>query len=65
MTVINEGWLPCFTNFFDKMSAGSGVANNEIKRNLQFGEELQKPTITSFKKRTVYSEFKGNIWVLI
>ena len=29
--------------FFDKKSAGSGVANNEIKQNLQLAKELHKP----------------------
>ena len=48
--------------FFDKKSAsGSGVANNEIKQNLQLAEELHKPIINNFKKRTVYLEFKDNI----
>ena len=48
---------------FDKKSAsGSGVANNEIKQNLQLAEELHKPIIRNFKKRTVYSEFKDNVW---
>ena len=50
-------------NFFDKKSAsGSGVANNEIKQNLQLAEELHKPITRNFKKRTLYSEFKDNIW---
>ena len=48
--------------FFDKKSAGSGVANNEIKQNLQWAEELHKPIIRNFKKTTVYSEFKDNLW---
>ena len=48
--------------FFDKNSNGSGVANNEIKQNLQLAKELHKPIIRNFKKRTVYSGFKGNIW---
>ena len=49
--------------FFEKKStSGSGVANNEIKQNLQLVEELHKPIIRNFKKRTVYSEFKDNIW---
>ena len=46
--------------FFDKKSAGSGAnthANNEI-----LTEELHKPVIRKFKKRTIYSEFKDNIW---
>ena len=49
--------------FFNKKSAsGSGVDNNEIKQNLQLAEELHKPIIRNFKKRKVYSRFKGNIW---
>ena len=47
--------------FFDKKSTGSGIANNEIKQNLQLAEELHKPIIRNFKKRTVYSGFKDNI----
>ena len=48
--------------FFDKKSAsGSGVANNEIKQNLQLAEKLQKTIIRNFKKRTVYSDIKENI----
>ena len=49
-------------NFFEKKLAGSGVGNNEIKQNLQWPEELHKPIIRNFKKRTVYSRFKDNIW---
>ena len=45
--------------FFDKKSAslpdksvsGSGVANNEIKQNLQLAKDLHKPIIRKFKKR--------------
>ena len=49
--------------FFNKKSAlGSGAANNETKRNLQLAEELHKPVIRNFEKRTVYPEFKDNIW---
>ena len=49
--------------FFDKKStSGSGVANNEIKQNLQLAEELHKPIIRNFTKRTVYSGFKDIIW---
>ena len=43
-------------------SIGSGVAKNDIKQNLQLAKELQKPIIRNFKKRTVYSGFKENIW---
>ena len=47
--------------FFDKKSEGSGV-NIEVKHNEQLAEELHKPIIRNFKKRTVYSGFKDNIW---
>ena len=57
-------------NFFDKKAASlpdksvssSGV-NTEVKHNEQLAEELHKPIIINFKKRTVYSGFKDNIWV--
>ena len=47
---------------FDKKSKGRGVANNEIRQNLQLAEELHKLIIKHFKKRTVYLGFKDNIW---
>ena len=47
---------------FDKKSTSSGIANNEIKQNLPLAEELHKPIIRNFKKKTVYSGFKDNIW---
>ena len=47
--------------FFDKKSKGSGV-NIEVNHNEQLAKELHEPIIRSFKKRTVYSEFKDNIW---
>ena len=47
---------------FDKKSKGIGVANNDIKQNLQLAEELHKPIIRKFKKRKVCSRFKDNIW---
>ena len=34
--------------FFDKKSAGSDVANNEIKQNLQLAKELHKSIIRKF-----------------
>ena len=46
----------------DKSVSGTGVANNEIKQNLQLAEELHKPIIRKFKKRKVYSGFRDNIW---
>ena len=48
-------------NFFDKKSKVSGV-NIEVKHNEQLAKELHKPIIRNFKKRTVYSGFKDNIW---
>ena len=47
--------------FFDNKSLGS-VIENESKQNEQLAEELHKPIIRKFKKRKVYSLFKGNIW---
>ena len=46
---------------FEKKSKGSGI-KNEIKENQQLANELHKPIIRKFKKRKVYSSFKGNIW---
>ena len=43
--------------FFDKKSGGSGIMSNQ-----QLANELHKPTIRKFKRRRVYSLFKGNIW---
>ena len=48
--------------FFHRKSKGGGVANNEIKQNLQLAEKLHKLIIRKFKKRKVYSGFKDNIW---
>ena len=48
---------------FDKKSAGSGGnmhTNNE--RPLDLAEELREPIIRKFKKRTVYSKFKDDMW---
>ena len=49
--------------FFDKKSQGSGnflPSNN--KENIQLAKELHKRIIRNFKKRTMYSSFKDNIW---
>ena len=46
--------------FFDKKSAGSGV--NMHAKNEKLAEELHKPIIRRFKKRTVHSRHKDNIW---
>ena len=51
--------------FLDKKSKGSGVANNEVKQNLQSAKELHKLIIRKFKKRTVDYGFRENMWVLI
>ena len=45
--------------FFDKKSAGSGIANEP---NYQLANELHKPIIRKFKKRNVFSGFRDNIW---
>ena len=37
--------------FFDKKSKGNGIANNEIKQNLQLPKELHKPIIRNLKKK--------------
>ena len=47
--------------FFDKKSKDSGV-NIPLEFNEQLGEELHKPIIRNFKKRTVYSRFSNKIW---
>ena len=47
--------------FFDKKLKGSG-ANIPLEFNEQLAEELHKTIIKKFKKRTVYSGFKDNIW---
>ena len=56
-----RGLTSMIHKFFDKKSTGSGVANNEIKQILPLSEELNKPIIRNFKKRTIYSGFKDNI----
>ena len=48
---------------FDKKSQGSGnFLSSNNKENIQLAKELHKPIIRNFKKRTVYSSFKDNIW---
>ena len=56
-----RGLTPMAYKFFDKKSKGSGV-NIPSKFNEQLAKELHKPSIRNFKKRTVYSGFKNNIW---
>ena len=52
------------SKFFDKNSEGRGV-NIEVMHNEQLDKELLKPIIRNFKKITVYSGFRDNIWVSI
>ena len=47
--------------FFYKNSKGSSI-NIDVNHNEQLAKELQKQIIRDFKKRTVYSGFKDNIW---
>ena len=47
-------------NFFDKTSAGSDV--NAHPNNEKLAEELHKPIIKFFLKRTVYSGFSYLFW---
>ena len=47
--------------FFDKKSSG-GAIKNELISNKELAEISQKPIITKFKKRKVYSSFIDNIW---
>ena len=42
--------------FFNERTKGSGLNNKEL------AEELHKPIIKNFKRRKVYSSFKGNIF---
>ena len=63
-----KGLASIVYKFFDKKSAVSSVnthENNEHPLDLatqKLAEELHKPIIRKFKKRTVYSRFKDNTW---
>ena len=50
---------------FDKRSTGSGVANNEIKWNLQLTEELHNPIIRNLEKEQFIQNLKVMFGVLI
>ena len=56
-----RGLASMLYQFFDRKTKGRGI-KNEIKQNDQLAEELHKPIIREFKKRQVYSAFKGYIW---
>ena len=62
MGIKARGLASMVYKFFDKKSKGNGVANNEIKQNLQLAKELHKQIIRNFKKRTDYTGFTDNIW---
>ena len=68
MMVVNIDSLQWFIIFFDENSSGSTVTQenksaikSEIIPNQQLGEELYKPIIRNFQKRTVHSYFKDNV----
>ena len=62
MFISQRGLASMVYKLFEKKSKGSGVANNNIKQNLQLAEELHKPIIRKFQKGKVYSGFRDNIW---
>ena len=47
--------------FFDKHSSRNGVVSKS-EPNYKLANELHKQIISKFKKRKVYSSFRGNIW---
>ena len=62
MMGFQRGLASMVYKLFDKKSTGSGIANNDIKQNLQLAKKLHKPIIRKFRKRKVYSGFRDNIW---
>ena len=48
-----RGLVSMVCKFFDKKSKGTGI-KNEIKENQQLANELHKPIIRKFKKRSVF-----------
>ena len=56
-----RGIVSMVYKYFDKKSACNGVNTNANNKYL-LAEELHIPIIRKFKKRTVYSGFKDNIW---
>ena len=61
-----RGLLSMVYKFFDKKSIGNGInttKSSSLERNSSIlADELHKPVIKKFEKRTVYSQFKDNIW---
>ena len=48
--VYQRGLASMVYKFFDKKSKGGGVANNEIKQNVQLAKELHEPISRNYKK---------------
>ena len=59
-SVYERGLASMVYKFFDKKTKGTCI-KNEINQNQQLANELHKPIIRKFKKRKLYSSFKGNI----
>ena len=57
--VFNMIWLLKIIKNIDKISKEPGIKSMP---NQQLAKELNKPNIRKFKKRTMYSSFKVNIW---
>ena len=61
-----RGLASMVDKFFDKKSAGSGIATAGPSAlagsSSILADELHKPIINKFNKRKVYSQFKDNIW---
>ena len=57
--IFQRGLTSMVYKFFDKISAGSGIARSS---SLKLADELHKPVIKKINKRKVYSQFKDNIW---
>ena len=65
MMDINGVFFLWLTNFFDKKSESSGInmhVNKSSFNNKKLAEELHKQIIRKFKKRSVYSRLKHNLW---
>ena len=62
MMDIKEDLLLWFTNFLIKNIEVHFDANKSAFNNKKLTQELHKPIIRNFKKKTVYSGFKDNIW---
>ena len=56
-----KGLASIVYKFFDKKTSGGTVKNENIS-NKELAEKLHKPIIRKFKKRTVHSPYRDNIW---